>query len=369
MKTSFKEAVISNLLDKPYMIDLAITFRCNSKCVQCDIWKHYIKNPKAIKEELTIEEIRKIFSSYGGLSIIGLSGGEPTLRNDLPEIVDIIENTQKNLKILFITTNGLMPKRTKTFVKQILENRERKGLKHRLTLLVSLDGPKKVTDRIRGIKGDYDKAIETIEALVDLRKKYKNFEIGTSTVCSPYNIDVFEDVLAEIKRVQEKYDLEPTFCVWFIGQLYKNIGTRKDIKLEEFRKKLIGYMPKIKEVVGGKHTILAQGRTVFYDFLSYWLNEPTHQVVPCGGARVRYFINPLGDVFPCTIYNMKIGNFRDFDYDWNKLIKSVERKKVRKLVCEEKCPICCNTCETIPAMMASPHATLLKWIKIKTSKK
>jgi molybdenum cofactor biosynthesis enzyme MoaA len=66
--------------DKPFDLEFAVTYRCNLRCVQCDIWRYDQENPNKAMEEMDIGEIGRIFSSYGGFRIVGITGGEPFLR-------------------------------------------------------------------------------------------------------------------------------------------------------------------------------------------------------------------------------------------------------------------------------------------------
>jgi len=357
-------AVSHNFKDTPFDLEFAVTNRCNLRCIQCDIWRYYEERPKEIQTELRIEEIEKIFSSYRGFKVFGITGGEPFLREDLPEIVGIVAKTQRKLESLFITSNGQLTERISGKVREILEDIESIDRSFDFTQLISVDGPKDLHDHIRGFAGAHDRALETIRLLSNIRAAHTSFSIGTVTVCSPFNIDRFDEVIYHISELKKEYDLEPSFCVWFEGQLYKNVGKLKDMKVEEFRKKLIALIPQIKSVVK-TDSLVSTGRSIFYDLLGLWLKNPSTQIVPCGAARIRYFLGPTGDVYPCTIFNHKIGNLRDYDLDLNRLFQSNSRKQTRYLVEEEKCPICCNTCETIPAMMAKPAHTTAKWLKSK----
>lgn len=359
------DAFLSQLRNLPFDLEFSISNKCNLRCLQCDVWRYYEENPEKSKEELTTKEIKDVFSSYDRFSVIGITGGEPFLREDLPQIVNILSQTQKRLKMLFITTNGQATKKIVKNIQETLENRDAKKHKFMLTQLVSLDGQRDLHNYIRGIKGAYNKTVETIKRLSDLRSSHDLFEVGTVTCCSPFNIDRFSEVINEIARLRDEYDLEPSFCIWFEGQLYKNLGEYRNVRVEEFREKLIDLIPEIKRAVRKKGTLLSTGRGIFYDLLDEWLKNPTKQVVPCGGAKIRYFLDPYGNVYPCTIFNANIGNLRYHNYNFIKLIHSDARRKVRRLVERESCPICCNTCETIPAMMAHPFRTFIRWMESK----
>lgn len=53
-----------NLLNYPYKLSFAITYMCNGRCKICGIWKKYKEKPSKIKEELSLEEIERIFEKY-----------------------------------------------------------------------------------------------------------------------------------------------------------------------------------------------------------------------------------------------------------------------------------------------------------------
>lgn len=354
-------SISSNLKDQPFNLEFAVTYQCNLNCIQCDIWKYY-ENPEKAKEELTISEIDEIFRSYNGFRVVGLTGGEPYLRKDLPELVETIIKMQPKLRMLFITSNGQLFQKIEETVREITQKIKANRPDVEFVHLISLDGPRDIHDEIRGVKGAYDRAIKTIGLLSNLRNVNGLPKLGTVTVCSPFNINRFDSVIQEVERLKEQYDLEPSFCVWIQGQLYKNIS--RELEVDSFREKLIDYIPLIKRVVEKNESPLSRGRSLFYDLLAKWLENPSEQIIPCGGARVRYFLDPLGNVYPCTVFNAHIGNLRDHSYDFVKLFKNENRAKVRRSVVKEQCPICCNTCETIPAMMAYPLHALAKLIGI-----
>ncbi|MGC8849386.1 MAG: SPASM domain-containing protein, partial [Candidatus Bathyarchaeia archaeon] len=289
-------------------------------------------------------------------------GGEPFLREDLPQIVDALVQTQKSLKTLFITTNGQLSSRIEMAVRRIL--RSHGSLK--VIVLVSVDGPREVHDEVRGVPGAYEKALKTISLLAELRRFFSNLSLGTVSVCSPFNIQAFDEVLKEVKILKNEFALEPSFCVWFQGQLYKNLGSLNQ-GVNEFRQALTKYISSIKSTLKSGGAI-SHGRRTFYDLLDLWLRDPTHQTVPCEAAKIRFFLDPYGNVYPCTIFDFPIGNVRDYAYDLNKVFTSPKCWEARKLIEREACPICCNTCETIPSMMSHPLNTLGNWIRSKTKR-
>ncbi|MCD6580019.1 radical SAM protein, partial [bacterium] len=75
--------------EKIYHVNFAVTYKCNSRCKHCNIWKKYNENTKIIEKELKLAEIKKIFKESQYLKYIqsiGLTGGEPFLRKDFTDL-------------------------------------------------------------------------------------------------------------------------------------------------------------------------------------------------------------------------------------------------------------------------------------------
>jgi len=74
----------------PEELHLELTYRCNSKCIMCDLWDFYRRNPSfKIKDELNLDEIKKFveISKYlQNIKTVLFSGGEPFLRKDFVKI-------------------------------------------------------------------------------------------------------------------------------------------------------------------------------------------------------------------------------------------------------------------------------------------
>jgi len=349
------DAIKSNSCDKPFDIDFVLTNKCNCRCKQCDIWNYYLNHPEMIEKELGLDEIEKIFSSYREFKVIGITGGEPYLRDDLSSIIDIIVSTQPKIKKLFITSNGILTKRIVKTVKEILKN----DMNCELNQLISLDGPKEIHNKIRGMD-IYDYTTETLRELHPLTMKYSNFKIGTISVYGPFNYIQFDKVLDEIEFWHKELNgLSPGMCLWHQGTLYKN--EEWDIT-DTYLYALPKYLPRIRKLLKSTGSVLGSGRSMWFDLIDYWTEKRHKQVIPCKAGRVRYVLYPYGEVHPCFIYNRPIGNLREYDYDFKRIFDDPKRRQIREEIKNEKCPICFVGCEYIPFMMANPHRALFKWM-------
>lgn len=70
-------------------IFLFVTGRCNAKCAMC----FYAQEMDKKQPDLTFDEIKKISETVGQFNRLWISGGEPTLREDLPEILELFYKT------------------------------------------------------------------------------------------------------------------------------------------------------------------------------------------------------------------------------------------------------------------------------------
>ena len=71
----------------PITLTYSVTAACQSKCKTCNIGLKYQQDPERKSKDLSLEEIEKIFESLGQIYFFNISGGEPFLRKDLPEII------------------------------------------------------------------------------------------------------------------------------------------------------------------------------------------------------------------------------------------------------------------------------------------
>jgi MoaA/NifB/PqqE/SkfB family radical SAM enzyme len=151
----------------PHFVTYLVTQRCNLRCIFCDVWK----NQNTIDNELTLPQIEKVFSQLSGCDIVRISGGEPFIRPDIVDVITTIDACVKPTAI-HITTNG-------TFTERVLDLIDRFPDPRKINLKISIDSIDARNDEIRGVEGAYKKAMTTLKALTDLRKK-KGFSLGVN---------------------------------------------------------------------------------------------------------------------------------------------------------------------------------------------
>ena len=149
----------------PY-IRLSITDVCNFKCGYC-LPNGYQKNKSDNRKFLDINEIKRLAKGLSELGVckIRLTGGEPSVRNDFFDIVDILKK-QSGIKKTVVTTNGY---RLDKIAKQIAES----GLDGINISIDSLD--RKTFEKITG----HDRLPEILKGIENLQKlNFKNIKIN-----------------------------------------------------------------------------------------------------------------------------------------------------------------------------------------------
>lgn len=134
--------------------------------------------------DLSVSQVSALIQDdlFSDVEHVGVTGGEPTLRPDLPEVFTSLILGLPKLKGLSFITNGFNPGRALDVL--VAANKICKEFSVGFNGMVSLDGPREIHDRIRGKTGSYDRAIETLQGL-------KQNEIDVSGACTVVKANIF----------------------------------------------------------------------------------------------------------------------------------------------------------------------------------
>lgn len=166
---------------KPIVIQFPVNDICNSRCVMCNIWQ------KKRDHEMTCEELVGVLRDplFSNVNFVGLNGGEPTLRKDLPELAGVLVRELPKLREMHIITNAI---RHGDVIDRILAvNQVAVDGDKKLSVSVSLDGVGQDHDHNRGVQGNFESAVKVIDTL---REQAVPFSIGcTLTTLNCYGAD------------------------------------------------------------------------------------------------------------------------------------------------------------------------------------
>src|ERR1041384_203915 len=181
---------------------------------------------KDLYENHVTKHFKKIFSDpfYARSEYLIRAGGEPTLRNDLPEIVELMHKHMPRLKKLMIPSNVISRPSIQKQYPRIARYCGDHGI--RLTFGVSLDGVGETHDKIRGVKGAFEKVMENIQLMKQMQKETPfNMSIDPTI----FSMNVHE--MQKLKDLAERLDMPITFQVSAVADdYYHNAGIEQGLK-------------------------------------------------------------------------------------------------------------------------------------------
>lgn len=335
---------------------LFVTSRCNAFCKTC--FYHAELNQPG---DLTFSQLQKISRTMPSITDLWLSGGEPTLRRDVSEIIDTFINVNGAQRII-IPTNALI----KTRVYEIVDRALGSHPKLDLYLNIALDGYGETHDRIRGVPGNWEKALECIRFLYPLKDKFRDrFRLNLNTVVCAENYTEIERLAEymwqnfeldghyfniirgetlvgdEIKQVPSQ-SLPAMYS--FVSRLTKRYGDRMFAE-DDASKRFI----KNVAYVGA---ITTHYRTQHANF-----NTPTAWPFPCTAGETTAVIDYNGDVRACELRE-KFATLADYDYDFGALWKAQERESELRAIDGGKACWCTHVCFIHDSLRHSRRALL-----------
>ena len=331
---------------QPFKLTFCTTFWCNYKCKTCNIWQ---MRPK---DELKTDEIEAIFRKNPHFLWIDLTGGEPWLRKDFVEICKIVLQNCPDLLLLHFPTNGYLTDKIVAGVREIVGSRP-----ERLIITISTDGDEEVNDHVRGIEGGWKRQIETFKQLHEI----DGVKAVLGMTLSGYNVDQFPRAF-EAAKSECPWLTYRDFHVNIIHDSEHFFGNTK-LKLRENveKQKLIDAVNEYRKLRG---LPLDPVSFLEHEYLRRVERYLETGITPtrCHALRSSCFIDSWGQVFPCTIYDRKIGSLRETDYELAPIWDSPEARQVQQEIWNFKCPQCWTPCEAYQSILgnffrpgSSPH--------------
>ena len=306
-----KEEPFTYQYSAPLRMDLALTFKCQNDCIHC-----YAGGPHETPELSTVQwksVIDKL--SEIGIFILTFTGGEPTLREDLPELLLYAQN--KGM------VTGLISNGRKLKDKAYVNLLEKSGLDF---VQVTLESQKsEIHDKMTNAKGSWRETIEGIKNAVQ-----SQIYVSTNTTLSKNNIDDFLSTIDFIKSL----GVDAFGCNSLI---YSGKATDASPEFALSTEDLKTLLPRIRnkaQMIGLKFLWYTPTQYCNFDPVSLGLG-----VKSCTAAMINACIGPNGDVYPCQSYFESLGNIlaEPWEKIWNHPL--AERIRRREYI-EDKCKNC-----------------------------
>jgi radical SAM protein with 4Fe4S-binding SPASM domain len=297
----------------PYRMDLALTYRCNNDCNHC-----YNARSRDYPE-LTTEKWKRILDNLWTLGIphVVFTGGEPTLRNDLPEL---IAHAEGNGQITGINTNGRRLSDSK-YVDRLVQA----GLDH---VQITLESHQSVVhDNMVNTRGAWKQTVTGIKNALD----------------SPLFVMTNTTMLADNHQsMAETLDYLASLGVPTVGLnalIYAGHGSSVGTGLKESQ------LAPILNIARSK-TDKNKQRLIWYTPTQYCHFDPVQLelgVKGCSAALYNMCIEPDGGVIPCQSYYQQLGNLLSNSWNsiWNHQLAISLRERAN-------IPQKCHGCSLLP---------------------
>ncbi len=283
---------------------IIVTYRCNARCNMCDVW-HY---PSKASEEIGVDVLKKLPEMF----FTNITGGEPFVRGDLPDIVDLL---RKKTKRIVISTNGYFTDRIIDLCRVYPD----------LGIRISIEGLQKTNDTIRGIPDGFDRIIRTLLKLREMGIK----DIGFGITVQDLNA----------KDLIYLYDLSEALGYEFAtATLHNSHYFHKWDNAIQDKAMVIAEFEKLISRLLNSRRIKDWFRAYFnYGLINYI--QGNKRLLPCEMGQNGFFLDPWGDILPCNGMDEKqsMGNLKE--QSWEEIWYSKRADEVRNMVknCKKNC--------------------------------
>lgn len=281
-----------------------VTYRCNAHCNMCDCYK----DPTKPSEEITLDTIKKLPE----MEFTNITGGEPFIRKDLP---DIVRELYKKTNRIVISTNGYFKDRIIELCKEFPQ----------VGIRISIEGLQETNDKIRGIPDGFNRGYGALKTLVEMGHK----DVGFGMTVQDMNC---EDLVP-------LYDISNELGMEFAtATLHNSFYFRKtDNKIDDKLKVAQNFEKLINELLKSSSPKKWFRAYFNHGLINYIYGQD--RLLPCDMSKNAFFIDPFGDVIPCNGMAKKavMGNL--VEQSWDELWNSEQADKVRCQTknCDRQC--------------------------------
>jgi len=294
-------------------------------------------HPTRPSDEISLDVLEKIPS---GIDNLNITGGEPTIRSDLVEIVDVLYPKAHKLEI---SSNGMHPQRLEPIIKKYPD----------IKIRFSLEGTDKVSDTIRGEENGFQTKVDGLRRL----KELGGTDLGFAATIQDDNVAD----LPFLYELTQKMGVELATSALHNGfQFHKNDNYPYDRqKVAHGIEYLITAMLKTGSV-----------KNWFRAYLNLGLMEKAlgnDRLIPCTAASDFVFVDPWSDVYACNVRNdLLIGNLKTGS--WDDVYNSERASQVRQMVaaCTQNCWMVgsARTAMRHPVFTKLPKPKPLAWVLV-----
>jgi Fe-coproporphyrin III synthase len=318
-----------------------VTSLCNEKCRHCFYWEELNR-----RGDLKYEQIEKMSTTMPPITDLWISGGEPFMRKDLPDIFELFYRNN-HIEWVNLPTNGLFKDRAHLWLDRVLTNCPNL----RIDLNVSLDGFEETHEKIRGVPGCYQRTIEMVRSLPPLVERHRQqLRVNMNTCLNGDNADelipfmnfVYNELPVDGQYVQliRGNPLDPSLKRIPLGRL-KEIYDFVRVLYEKYAERMFRHFGPLTRCTAKTFyagTLALHNKIQFANYL-----QSTQWPMACTAGETLCVIDYNGDVRACELRG-KLANLRDYDYDFSRFwADRLRQQELKQIVCDQCwCTHVCN---------------------------
>lgn len=316
----------------PVFVTLFVTSRCNSRCGHCFYLDTMIERKG--EGELTRAELEQVARSMPPFTKLLISGGEPFIREDLPQICEAFYR-HNGVGQFTIPTNAW-------FVDRVADGSA--WLADRcpdafVQIQISIDGVGEDHDRVRKTPGNFERLVRTVRRLREAQKTRPNLDVIFNFTLTAYTVDHVEPICRFLDEELQTKSLHMNM----VRGLPHELET-----LEVTSEQHAAAVETISRYFGdGRAEQDWQSRTygrLFAARKSFTMRrihgvagDQTAPYVPCKAGLLNVVIQEQGDVQACEILDRPLGNLRDAGLDFMRIWDGEALRGFREEILANRC--------------------------------
>ena len=342
---------------------LFVTSRCNSLCRTCFYWDQLNKN-----EDLTFDQIRTLSETAPPFGKLWVSGGEPTMRDDMADIICTFYRNN-HIHTLNFPTNGLLADNLDRIISRVLKDCPNLTL----DLNFSIDGLANTHDTIRGVPNNFEKSLATMELMKQKYAGNRRLRRNVVTVITRENYNELVELGLEMLRRDVT-----------TGEYFEVIrGNPLDLSLRNLRrhelKALHDRLFPLHEAHANRLFADVPASLRWFPKMYYLgtikmafeiheqnLERPQKWPMPCTAGVTSIVIDHNGMFRACEI-RQPLGRLQDFNFNVTAALNSPAMQKEVAAIPRANC-WCTHSCWITDSLKFSPKVLLFKipWTWLKT---
>jgi len=333
-------------LRRLFQVIFHVTFRCNAKCSFCFNLNNLNQR---LDEELSLAEVERFSRSLPRFEWLMISGGEPFLRDDLPEILAAFAR-HNAVKHITVPTNAIAKQEVLDMAPELLKACPDSSI----SIVLSLDAIGKLHDDMRGVPGTFDKVISVLESLKELREKQPRLSLKVETVVSDDNVGQIRDVIEFVRGLGTDLHIidvvRGAFADW--RQEFPAHYDVNSIVEDSFRvlERSRGYSA-LNEHAPYLARVSKAVQAEYFALLPRLVKG--QRITKCLAGRMTLVLYPRGDVASCEVLPT-VGNIRDFNLDYRTTIASESFRRQVSAIRRNRCT-CFHPCYQTVNILFSPR--------------